>query len=330
MNLHKIKSSLIVLFVLGIVFSSSAQSDRKIKGFVKDAITLESIPFASVVLLDKMTSTIIKSIQTDTTGLFILDQLPDGLFKCKVSYIGYQSVVKDSVVISSVDRTVNFGNILINPGKGNLLSEVTIIGPSNHTQIGLDKKKFSVEQSLVSKGGSATDLLQNIPTVSVDATGNVNLRGSSNVNVLIDGKPSLIAGGNVTQILQSLPASAIESIEVITNPSAKYDAEGESGIINIVLKKNKKLGLIGAVEATAGTRNNYNGNASLSFQNSKVNVYGNYSYRNSTTVSNGHQNISYLRPADSVAFSNETFPSKSINKGHNIKAGIDYYLTVHF
>jgi len=326
-NLNKIKSSLIVLFLPGIVFCASAQNNGKINGIVKDATTLESIPFASVVLLDKHTNAVIKGVQTDTIGHFSMDRLPDGLFKCKISYVGYLPIVKDSVLISSSGRTVNFGDILIKPGKGSLLSEVTITGSFDHTQIGLDKKKFLVEQSLVSKAGSASELLQNIPTVSVDATGNVSLRGSSSINILIDGKPSLIAGGNTTQALQSLPASSIESIEVITNPSAKYDAEGASGIINIVLKKNKKLGLIGAVEATAGTRANYSGNASLSFQNSKVNVYGNYSYRNITTRSSGHQNIAYLRPADSVAFSNETFPSKTINKGHNIKLGIDYYLT---
>ncbi|MGY0039859.1 TonB-dependent receptor plug domain-containing protein [Pedobacter sp. NJ-S-72] len=157
--------------------------------------------------------------------------------------------------------------------KGNVLSEVTITGQKSPIQLGIDKKVFSVDQSLVSEGGSAGDLLQNVPSVQTDVDGNVSLRGSTGVKVLIDGKPSLIAGGNIAQVLASIPASSIETVEVITNPSAKYDAEGQSGIINIVLKKNTKLGFNGNVALTAGNRDNYNGNMSLSFQNKKINIF---------------------------------------------------------
>jgi outer membrane receptor protein involved in Fe transport len=264
--------------------------------------------------------------QTDADGNLTLLNLPNGVFTFKISYVGYQTMVRDSMQITGKD--INLGTIRMKAAKGTVLKEVKVTGQKSSMQLGIDKKVFSVDQSLVSEGGSASDLLQNVPSVQTDIDGNVSLRGSTGVKVLIDGKPSLIAGGNVAQILQSIPASSIESVEVITNPSAKYDAEGQSGIINIVLKKNKKLGLNGNVALTAGNRNNYNANTSLSFQNDKFNVYGNYSYRNGNRYGGGFNNIEYLNSSASnpTVFADQSTKSKSNDKGHNVKAGIDFYL----
>ena len=295
----------------------------KISGKIIDGQTNETIPFASAILLDKKTKVTVKIVQSDVDGNFILTQLPKGIFTFKASYVGYQTMVRDSVSISDVVTEVNFGSIKMKTAKGNLLNEVTVTAPKTTMQMGIDKKIFSVDQSLVSEGGSASDLLQNVPSVQTDIDGNVSLRGSSGVRVLIDGKPSLIAGGNISQILQSIPASSIESVELITNPSAKYDAEGQSGIINIVLKKNKKLGLNGSLALTAGNRDNYNGNTSLSFQNKKVNLYGNYSYRYGNRIGGGYNNISYLPLMNAT---NQDRDSKDLDKSHNLKAGMDYYL----
>ena len=177
----------------------------------------------------------------------------------------------------------------------------------------IDKKVFSVDQSLVSEGGSASDLLTNVPSVQLDVDGNVSLRGSTGVKVLIDGKPSLIAGGDIASILQSIPASSIETVEVITNPSSKYDAEGNSGIINIVLKRNTKLGFNGNVALTAGNRDNYNGNASVSFQNKNINIYGNYGYRYGNRIGGGFNNVVYLNQ-DSLASADQLTNSKQTDK----------------
>ncbi len=295
----------------------------KISGKIIDGQTNETIPFASAILLDKKTKVTVKIVQSDVDGNFILTNLPKGIFTFKASYVGYQTMVRDSVSISDAVKEVNFGSIKMKPAKGNLLNEVTVTAPKTTMQMGIDKKIFSVDQSLVSEGGSASDLLQNVPSVQTDIDGNVSLRGSSGVRVLIDGKPSLIAGGNIAQILQSIPASSIESVELITNPSAKYDAEGQSGIINIVLKKNKKLGFNGSLALTAGNRENYNGNTSLSFQNKKVNLYGNYSYRYGNRIGGGYNNISYLPLMNAT---NQDRDSKDLDKSHNLKAGMDYYL----
>lgn len=299
----------------------------KITGTIVDGQTNETIPYASALVLDRKTKATVKIVQTDLDGKFNINNLPKGVYTFKASYVGFQTMVRDSVSISDAVKEVNFGSIKMKTAKGNLLQEVTITAAKPTMQLGIDKKVFSVDQSLVSEGGSATDLLQNVPSVQTDMEGNVSLRGSSGVRVLIDGKPSLIAGGNVAQILQSIPASSIESVELITNPSAKYDAEGQSGIINIVLKKNKKLGFNGSLALTAGNRENYNANTSLSFQNSKVNIFGNYSYRYGYRIGRGYNNITYLNPsAGGLGFANQNNESKDLNDGHNVKAGLDYYL----
>ncbi|WEK19106.1 MAG: TonB-dependent receptor [Candidatus Pedobacter colombiensis] len=331
MTNYAYKVLLLTLAICTITVKINAQTtgDGKITAKVVDAQSNETIPFASAIIINRKTKAVVKGTQADVNGNLLVNGLPKGVFTFKVSYIGYQTMVRDSVSISDVQNAVNLGTIKMKPAKGTALKEVAITGQKSTMQLGIDKKVFSVDQSLVSEGGSASDLLQNVPSVQSDIDGNITLRGSTGVKVLIDGKPSMIAGGNVTQILQSLPASSIESVELITNPSAKYDAEGQSGIINIVLKKNKKLGLNGSVALTAGNRDNYNASTSLSFQNSKVNIYGNYSYRYGNRLSNGFTNNEYDTKNYSYRFPfiDQNTDSKSVDKGHNVKAGLDYYLS---
>jgi len=325
--LYKVLFLTFAICTTTVKLNAQTTGEGKIMAKVVDAQTSETIPFATAVILDRKTKALVKGVQTDVNGNLSMAGLPKGVFTFKVSYVGYQTMVRDSVSISAIVKEINLGTIKMKTAKGTVLNEVAITAQKSTIQLGVDKKVFSVDQSLVSEGGSASDLLQNVPSVQSDIDGNVSLRGSTGVKVLIDGKPSLIAGGNVAQILQSIPASSIESVELITNPSAKYDAEGQSGIINIVLKKNKKLGLNGNIALTAGNRDNYNANTSLSFQNSKVNLYGNYSYRYGNRLGGGYNNISYLNSTFPNAFANQNTDSKSLDKGHNVKAGLDYYLS---
>jgi len=204
-----------------------------------------------------------------------------------------------------------------------VLKEVEITGKTPTLRSGLDKKVFSVNKSLISIGGSAADLLQNIPGLQVDPNSNISLRGATNVKVLVDGRPSLIGGGSIAQVLQSIPAASIEKIEVITSPSAKYDAEGQ-GIINIILKKG---GYNSALTASAGTRNNYNAGASINYRARKADIYGNYTYQRRNTYSNGFQYMTYLNSKDSTYYSNEIFPSTTISNIHLAQAGVDYHLS---
>jgi len=328
MKMHAYKFLLFTLSICAVTLNLKAQSIEPVTIVAKviDAQNNQTVPFATASILDRKTKAIIKVVQTDVNGLLKISGLAPGVITFKISYVGYQTMVRDSMTIGA-QKQINLGTIKMSPAKGTALKEVQITAQKSTMQLGIDKKVFSVDQSLVSEGGSASDLLQNVPTIQTDMEGNVSLRGSAGVRVLIDGKPSLIAGGNVAQILQSIPASSIESVEVITNPSAKYDAEGQSGIINIVLKKNKKLGLNGSVALTAGNMDNYNANSSLSFQNNKMNIFGNYSYRSGKRLSGGYSNITYLNSTFPTVFANQNSDSEGIDKGHNLKAGIDYYLT---
>src|SRR5690606_21978292 len=166
------------------------------------------------------------------------------------------------------------------------LDEVVVTSERPLMEMGIDKKVFNVDKNITSTGGSATDVLQNVPSVSVDVDGAVSLRGKSNVTILIDGKPATLLGGDEQTALQSLPASSIDQVEVITNPSAKYDATGMTGIINIITKREKKFGFNGSVTLGAGTRAKYNGSMNMNLKNEKWNVFLNSSYR---------QNRSYRR-----------------------------------
>ncbi len=325
-----LKKYFIVLFISSIFINknSTAQpspilnntADGMIKGRVTDAKTKTPIDFATVSLTDLKTNKPVKSAQTDLDGNFSLPNLTDGVYSLKISFVGYVSLVKDSLNISETNRSYNLGNLTMLAGKSSVLQEVTVTAQKNSLQLGIDKKVFSVDQSVVSQGGSASDLLTNIPSVQVDIDGNVSLRGTNNVRILIDGKPSAIAG-NITQVLQSLPASSIETVELITNPSSKYDAEGQSGIINIVLKKNKKLGLNGSLALSAGNRDNYNANTSLSYQNDKWNFFGNYSYRRGNRFGSGFNNTDYFTVNQLI---NNSSSSRRSDNGNTLKAGIEH------
>ena len=221
-----------------------------------------------------------------------------------------QTPAQDSVFLNSV----------------HVFKDVEVVGKGPTLRTGLDKKIFSVSQSLISVGGSAVDLMQNIPGLQLDGNGNISSRGATDIKVLIDGKRSLIGGGSAVQILQSIPAASIEKIEVITNPSAKYDAEGQA-VINIILKKGGRIDDNAALTASAGTRDNYNTGASINYRAGKANIYGNYTFQHRNTYSNGYQNMTYLNSGDSTYFSNERFPSTTIRNIHDVQIGVDYNLS---
>ena len=220
-----------------------------------------------------------------------------------------QSPARDSVFLNKVQ----------------LIKEVEVVGKSPTLRTGTDKKVFAVNQSLISTAGSATDLLQNIPTLQLDAAGNISLRGATNVKVLVDGKQSLIGGGSIAQLLQSIPAASIEKVEIITNPSAKQVAEGQA-IINIILKKGGKSN-DGSLTASAGTRGNYNAGTSINYRAAKAEFYGIYTFQRRNTYSNGFQYMTYLNSTDPTYYSNEWFPSATIRNIHVAQTGVDYHLS---
>ncbi|MDB5112454.1 MAG: hypothetical protein JWR67_3568 [Mucilaginibacter sp.] len=313
--------SVFILFTLNV---NAQQGGGSISGTLIDAANNQPLSFANVLLTPKNSTQPPKGMQTDMNGKFNLTGLSDGTYLFRASYVSYANYTRDTIVISPDKKNIQLGSIKMRAVK-DVLKEVTVSAKRSDMKLGIDKKTFDVSQSLVSQGGSATDLLANVPSVQVDVDGNLSLRGSSNVRVLINGKPSTLTGSSLTDILQSIPASAIETIEVITNPSSKYDAEGQSGIINIVLKKNAQLGLTGSASATVGTQNTYNANVSLAYQTKKVNVYGNYSYRRADRIGNGFINKT-IDSAGNRQLNNQVSDQTFHFSGQNIRTGIDFFL----
>ena len=314
-----------LLLLYSIKLKAQATSAGTVSGKLIDGTNGQPLSFATVILVRKSDNHAIRSIQTDLDGKFALTPIPNGTYIFHATFVGYSTITRDSINITAAKQNYNLGSITLNKGKS-LLKEVVITAQRSPIQIGIDKKSFNVDQSLVSQGGSATDLLTNVPSVQVDVDGNISLRGSTSVRVLINGKPSALTGGDISDILQSIPASSIETIEVITNPSSKYEAEGQAGIINIVLKKNTQKGFMGTASAGVGTQNTLNGTASLAYQNGKVNVYSNYSYRKGTRIGNGFIDKT-TDEADGIVQTDDQTANQSFTyKGQNIRSGIDITL----
>lgn len=306
--------------------TSSASNGITVKGKAVDEKGDITLPFASVALL-KPDKTPEKGGQTDLNGDFRFEGVKPGSYTLNISFVGYNPFSK-TITITASQRVLDLGKLKVSKGSGALLNEVVVTAKKDVIQLGIDRKVFNADQSIVSQGGSAADLLATVPSVQVDLDGNVSLRGTSNVRILIDGKPSTFGGGNITSVLQSLPASAIERVELITNPSAKYDPEGQSGIINIVLKKNQKIGVNGNVSVSAGRFNSYNGNGSINYRDEKWNLSSNYSYRTGDRPGSGLTNTTFLNPAVNVApysFSNQI--SNRSGQNNTVKLGIERYFT---
>ena len=262
-------------FVFGVLFFASSfflysqenKSGRlcRITGCVIDTISQQTIEYATVAIFPEGSTKPLNGTYTDGKGFFSIEKLPAGKYKLTINFIGYNSKIINNILVAEDQQNIALGNITLNISS-QMLEGVTVTGNKSLVENHVDKITFNVDRDITSQGGLAMDVLKKIPLVSVDVDGTVQLQGSSNINVLIDGKPSAIFGNSLADALQAIPASQIKSIEVITSPGAKYDAEGTGGIINIILKQNKSKGVSGNVTFSAGTRLE-NGSANLNVKN---------------------------------------------------------------
>jgi len=293
-----------------------------VKGTITDFDTKQPIEFATVTVLKRHTTLPVGGTTTNASGNFVVDQLPPGSYNLHIVFIGYESITIDSITISLQTPERNTGIIRLTLNS-KTLQGVTISAEAGIFQNGIDKKVYNVEKSIVSEGGSATDVLKNIPSISVDVDGNISLRGSGNITVLVDGKPSGLTGTSRAAVLEQIPASSIETIELITNPSAKYDPDGMSGILNVVLKKNKKQGINGSVSISAGTGEKYNTAFNLNYRDKKINLYTAYSFRYNTRTGS---NISLRKNlfADTTYSLNQYTNNRLVSTTHMVKFGLDY------
>lgn len=228
-----------------------AQGNSKISGIVLDSAAAKGVEFASIALFNAADNKAVDGTTADESGKFALAKVAPGSYKLMISFIGY----KDQAVSVKVEngKDVELGSIRLASSVQNL-QEVTITGEKSLVEEKVDRLVFNAEKDITSKGGDASDLLRKVPMLSVDLDGNVSLRGSSNIRVLINNKPSTIIASNVADALKQIPADMIKSVEVITSPSAKYDAEGSGGIINIITKKNNLQGLTLNIDSGVGNR----------------------------------------------------------------------------
>ncbi|MFI5149163.1 MAG: outer membrane beta-barrel protein [Bacteroidia bacterium] len=292
-----------------------------LKGQVLDGQGANPITFASVTLHQSKDSVLITGSLTDEAGGFSLSGLKPGLYLLKIKYIGYKTYLRDSILLSPGTNR-DMGKILLRMA-GKELNGVTITAEDNAFRLGMDKKIFEVDKDLNSQGGSAVDVLKNIPSISMDVDGNISLRGTGNVTVLIDGHPSGMVVSNRTSIFEQIPASAIERIELITNPSAKYDPDGVAGIINIVLKKNKAEGFNLTGTLSYATWIKGNGALNAGYRKGKLNLFASYNYRYNQRDYNGYTNR--LNQLTHTSFSSDQTSGGIItSQTHMLKAGMDY------
>lgn len=284
------KSLLLTLSIICFLPQLWAQGSKiSISGILKSQ-EKKPVQDASVALLRSSDNSMAAGNTSNEDGTFIIENVSEGNYKLRISSLGLTEKLIENIVVSATSSNINVGEIIVRKSE-NALKVVEVVNERNMLEMSIDKKTFNVDKNITATGGTAADVLQNIPSVTVDATGNVSLRGKSNVTILIDGRPATLLAGDVASALQALPSASIESVEVITNPSSKYDAQGKTGIINIITKTNKNQGLNGTATLGVGTRDKYNGGININMRKNKWNYALNSNFR----ISNNFQRTTTTR-----------------------------------
>ena len=269
--------------VLGNTSTTTVQSPKgnvKISGTLIDSSSLKGVEYASIALYKLPGDKAVDGTVSDEKGKFNFNKIEAGEYKVLISFIGYQTKTIDKLNFSK-GQEFDLGAIKLSPEVKNL-DEVTITGSTALIEEKVDRLVYNAEKDVSTAGGDASDVLARVPMLSVDVNGGVSLRGSSNIQILINGRPSAIFSGGVAEALKSIPAEQIKSIEVITSPSARYDGEGSAGIINIVTRKKAPQGFTGNASVSVGTRSN-NGNLGLNYSKGRFGLSFSGGFRGNPT-----------------------------------------------
>ncbi|RFS26291.1 TonB-dependent receptor [Chitinophaga silvatica] len=323
------RKSLTFLFVLfAIVYNVHAQTHPntplKVTGKVVDEATGKAIEYASVVLLKQEDSTVVTGVYTTPTGSFSFDKVPPGIYVTRITFMGYDKLQK---AIRVTEGKSTYVGILRMVAAGKVLNTVEIKAEKPAFSMQIDRQVFDASSILSAEGGTGTDILKNIPSVDVDIDDNVTLRGKS-VTIFVDGKPSPF--GDVKTALQMLPAETIDKVEIINNPSAKFDANGGGGIINIVLKKDKAIGYNVMINGGGATRGEGSGSINASLRIRRYNFFGGYNGRYEQTRGSG---LSYrenmVSDTNKTKYFTQSSKNENINRNQGARLGFDYYLDDH-
>ncbi len=320
-----------LLLLINLTLSAQQQqanhspASKTIRGHVLDSLSGHPLEFASVAAFRMRDSMLVSGAITNTRGLFSIPQITPGKYMLRVTFVGYHTKECGPFTVSQQSGdVVDVGKIHITLSSASL-NAVEIVGEKPFVEMNLDRKVVNIESNVTIAGGTAIDVLETVPSVTVDMDGNVSYRGSENVTILIDGRPANFAGSRKA-VLDQIPADMISTIELITNPSAKYDPEGTSGIINIVLKKRKEQNTSVIASVNANSKLGYSGNIAVSHGLEKVNLYANYDLRSDRRKGEGQTTRYSYNSNYPVYLQEQISENESRSMGHSFKLGADYFI----
>ncbi|MBN1632629.1 MAG: TonB-dependent receptor [Ignavibacteria bacterium] len=283
MNLKTMLIYIVLFFLVFFLYTNLYSQPRTIKGIISGKVIDKSadlpLESATIQVINIIGDEFVNGGASDSRGEFRITNIPAGTYNIKISYIGYNTSILKGIIVNRSNTNVNIGNIVMELSS-EVTEEIEVTTEAPVMKMEFEKKVYELKQSIVSESGSAIDVLKNVPSVTVDNDGNISIRGSESIKIFIDGKPSGLFGSDNTTILEQIPSNSIEKIEIINNPSAKYEAEGMAGILNIILKKNVDLiGYNGSISVNAGTEDKYNTTLGISLRKDNFGISANYSFR---------------------------------------------------
>ncbi len=314
---------ILLLTISAIGYSQNQQKKQEVtvSGTVIDKETNQPLEYATLVFFDKKLNKIVNGGITDPKGHFNIS-VPKGIYDISVEFISFKT---ERVLNKKIDADTNLGTIAIGLDVEDL-DAVNIIAERTTVEIKLDKKIYNVGKDLTVRGGTVSDVLDNVPSVSVDVEGNVSLRGNDDVRILINGKPSGLVGLNSTDALRQLPAESIARVEVITSPSARYDAEGTAGILNIILRRSKLQGLNGAVTINTGHPFQAGISGNINYRTGDLNFFNTTGYDYREVPGNSFSKTEFFNGDDPSTFLQEDRDFDRIRKGLNTNIGVEWYV----
>ena len=316
------------LILLCLVTSTALQAQRPqgpsdqtitLRGTVLDQDTGSPLEYATIVLQKVEDPSSITGGITDLDGKFEVTAAP-GVYNIRIEYISFKTYTLENQRLFQ-SRDLGPVRLALNVAE---LEAVEVVGERTTVEVRLDKKIYNIGKDLTNSGATISDALNNVPSVSVDVEGNISLRGNDNVRILINGRPSALAGFGSTDALQQLPADAIERVEVITSPSARYDAEGSAGILNIILKQEKTLGFNGSVNTYIGVPTNTGITANGNLRTDAFNIFGTVGYRYRNAPGNAFFDNTYTSGTFPRIIEDRT--TDRLNRGLNTNIGMEYFL----
>lgn len=318
--MKKIKFTVMLILLFSAIYAQQPPNQNKVKitGKILEKITKQPLEYATISIMAPNETKVITGGITNPKGEFEVAVSP-GIYDIKIEFISFKPNEFKQKTISS---DTNLGIINLSEDAAQL-NEVVVRAEKSTVEIKLDKKVYNVGQDMIVKGGTVSDVLENVPSVSVDAEGNVSLRGNENVRIFIDGRPSNAL--NMAEALRQIPADAIDKVEVITNPSARYDAEGGAGILNIVLKKGRNLGFNGSFIVSTGIPETYGASANINFKTEKINFFTTTGYDYRTNEGTGFTNsTNFDNNKNIVSFTDENRDTNRLRKGISTETGFEW------